>query len=145
MIDFYQDNRKLMIPIQKDGCALLTLLWCDREPWTIEQVNSLYKSATFERFDKDTTIMKSDCYINSWTALMELAGIDAELMEARAELFQPVPMNGFSIGRWFNKRTGYTHFVALDDSARIIWDSLKDSVTVREGIGQSKLIFRWYV
>jgi hypothetical protein len=143
MIDIFQDNRKLMLPIQRDGCALLTLLWFDRAPWTPYQINSLYKAATFERLEKDLTVMRSDCYINSWTALMDLAGIEADLMSARADLAEPVPLNGFSIGRWFNKRTGYTHFVGLDDSARIVYDSLRDSLTVREGAGQSKLLFSW--
>lgn len=43
------------------------------------------------------------------------------------ELPNPVPKNMYTVEKWFNKRTGFTHF------KRRGWDTLESSVTVKEG------------
>ena len=43
------------------------------------------------------------------------------------ELPDSVPEGMFTVEKWFNERTGFTHF------KRRCWDTLKSSVTVKEG------------
>lgn len=43
------------------------------------------------------------------------------------ELPSPVPENMYTVEKWFNERTGFTHF------KRRGWDTLEISVTVKEG------------
>lgn len=43
------------------------------------------------------------------------------------ELPDPVPENMYTVEKWFNERTGFTHF------KRRGWDTLESSVTVKEG------------
>lgn len=37
------------------------------------------------------------------------------------------------IGEFHNDRTGFTHFIAVDENLKIIYDPILDSVTAREG------------
>ena len=39
----------------------------------------------------------------------------------------------FVIGKWHNKRTGYSHFVLMKGPRDVEYDPLGDSVTVKEG------------
>ena len=43
------------------------------------------------------------------------------------KLPEPVPENVFTVEKWFNKRTGFTHF------KRRGFDTLESSITVKEG------------
>lgn len=48
---------------------------------------------------------------------------------------ESIPNSMFTVEKWYNKRTGYTHF-------RRRWgDTLKSSITVKEGILQEYYIF----
>lgn len=49
--------------------------------------------------------------------------------------------NQFEMLEWYNKRTGYGHFTAGNGLGIVTYDSLGESVTVREGVLKSKRIF----
>ena len=45
------------------------------------------------------------------------------------------------IGELFNRRTNFTHFVALDKDFNIVYDPIQNSVTAREGVLKSVRVF----
>lgn len=47
----------------------------------------------------------------------------------------------FVIGKYYNKRTGYSHFVLMKGPREVEYDPLGDSVTVREGDIESYRVF----
>lgn len=48
----------------------------------------------------------------------------------------------FVIGKYHNKRTGYSHFVLMKGPREVSYDPLGDSVTVREGDIESYRVFK---
>lgn len=45
------------------------------------------------------------------------------------------------IGEFYNERTKFTHFVALDDDFKVEYDPIMNSVTAREGVLKTVRVF----
>ena len=75
----------------------------------------------------DLGLIRDDFYCNDQQKILyELTGAKWKKTVLK-KLPDSVPENMYTVEKWFNKRTGFTHF------KRRSWDTLKSSVTVKEG------------
>jgi hypothetical protein len=151
---FNQNSGRLLLPIRNEGCAILSLLYEDKEAWTESQINELYRASIGITFKpkpelEPVVVLREDCYINSWEELMHLAGIEAWYVTgAHVPISTPMPEFGFEIVKWqyfntFYQKT-FKHFIVGNGTDRgIKWDPLGYSNTVRLGAPVDKLIFKW--
>lgn len=78
---------------------------------------------------REHNIIGNDCEILQPAAICERYGINVTV-----EKTKNWPNNAlFVIGKWHNKRTGYSHFVLMKGPRDVEYDPLGDSVTVKEG------------
>lgn len=75
----------------------------------------------------DLGLIRDDFYCNDQQKILyELTGAKWKKTVLK-KLPDSVPENMYTVEKWFNERTGFTHF------KRRGWDTLKSSVTVKEG------------
>lgn len=80
-------------------------------------------------FFKDHTIIGNDCEILQPALICKRYGINVTV-----EKTKNWPSNAlFVIGKYHNKRTGYSHFTLMKGPREVEYDPLGDSVTVKEG------------
>jgi len=51
------------------------------------------------------------------------------------------PEARLKIAQWHNPKTGYSHFVLMKNESEVLFDSLGDSKTVRDGFIESWRLF----
>ena len=77
--------------------------------------------------------------VKNQCAVLELAtGVRWKKAIAPA-LPDPVPEEMYTVEKWYNKRTGYTHF------RRRGYDTVENSVTVRDGARECYYTYSWYI
>jgi len=64
--------------------------------------------------------------------LLELAGISC-IYEGTKSVDYKIKEDEYAIAEMFNAATGYIHFVVIDHKRNIVYDSIKNSVTARDG------------
>lgn len=78
---------------------------------------------------REHSIIGDDCEILQPDKICKRYGINVVV-----EKTKNWPNNAlFVIGKWHNKRTGYSHFVLMKGPREVEYDPLGDSVTVKEG------------
>ena len=82
--------------------------------------------------------MTSDCYVKDPCAILKyLTG--KKYSVKKSEVLDPSA--AIIIGRWYNPATNFHHFVVMDKRNTVVWDSLADSNTVKNGIIESYRLF----
>lgn len=84
---------------------------------------------------------KDGCTVYDPDALLKLAGGKGTVRKVDGASYQCAP-NEKQILQFHNPRTGYYHFVVGDGKGKVTWDSLENSVTVREGMIVSQRIVK---
>ena len=124
--------QKKLENIGKYGCYFLSLL------------KAFKRTADFlELYDKYTAKgwMDSDCYVkNPIDIVVDLSGYNKWNVE-KTTTFKK---GDIVIAYYFNKTTGLHHFVLFDNDNKLIWDSLGQSNTVRNGVIESYRVFTKY-
>lgn len=114
------------------GCYFMSLLYVSSTPYS--------EPATLDELLKyyDTFIargwMDPDCYVKDPCAILEY------LTDKKYSVKKAVVLDTSAdiiIGRWYNPATNLHHFVVMDSNNNVVWDSLKDSNTVRNGVIES--------
>lgn len=116
--------------VWKEGClffALLTILDEEDIKYDLHDVTHFCVKQGYMR--EDGTIMDS-CGL-----LSVLTGTHYE-MEIVSSLPAHIPSTWYTVEKWYNKRTGYTHF------RRRFVDTLVNSTTVKEGSLIAYYIFK---
>ena len=73
--------------------------------------------------------------------LMALAGIKLQYTGSFLPDNFPKKSGQFYIGEFHNNRTGFTHFIAIDENLHIVYDPILNSVTGREGFVKTVRVF----
>lgn len=82
--------------------------------------------------------IEEDCYIKDPVKILKmLTGKNYSVVKQSTALEADL-----IITRFVNKRTGFNHFAITDVNAKVLYDPLGDSVTVKEGYAES---FRMFV
>ena len=72
-------------------------------------------------------LIEKDFYCKDQERILSLFAGEKWKKTVLKELPDPVPENTYTVEKWFNERTGFTHF------KRRGFDTLESSVTVKEG------------
>lgn len=105
------------------GCGFLAML--EQFGYDDKDITRLY----FECIDNG--IIDKDCYVKSWQKLADYLSKE----KYNAVISKNLLPCDFYLEYWYNPRTGYHHFKLPQ------WDSLENSVTVREGYLESYRLF----
>lgn len=113
-----------LLNIGNYGCAFLCA--CKAMNVEIEDIPYYFTKA------KELNIIDRECTVNNWDKLLNLLEHYGKKWSVEiAEVPKPCDI---LIGMYFNPKTRYTHFVLLDNkSHKIIYDGLKNSLTVKNG------------
>lgn len=118
------------------GCYFLSLLYVRNIPYS-EPAN-LDEILTYYDTFVEIGWMDPDCYVKDPCAILKyLTGKKYSVkkdvvLDTRADIV---------MGRWYNPATNLHHFVVMDKHNNVVWDSLEDSSTVRDGVIESYRMF----
>jgi hypothetical protein len=122
--------------VGEEGCYALTLCKIAEVEGYLnipvyKTLKAIVKGVSEGCIKEDMTVLDGAMFLRhitgeSWTKEYKDAG------------YKPVK-GDYLIAEWFNKRTGKTHFTL---EYPVKWNSLKDSVTVREGVIRSYRLYR---
>lgn len=126
----YQGTQTMLKQLGNTGCLLLCLLSIAEEVINdnIDTISACKKLLADGCVDDEFFCKDQE------RALFLLTGKKWK-KEIRRELPSSVPINMYTVERWYNERTGYTHF------KRRGYDTLVSSVTVKEGMLTSYYIY----
>lgn len=114
------------------GCYFMSLLYVSEVPYS--ELTSLDELLKYY----DTFIAKGwmdeDCYVKDPCAILNF--LTGKKYSVKKDVVLDTSAD-IVIGRWYNPATNLHHFVVMDKHNTVVWDSLKDSYTVRNGIIES--------
>ncbi len=118
------------------GCYFMSLLYVSNTPYsevpTLDELLKYYDAFIANGW------MDPDCYVKDPCAILKYLTGKKYTVKKDSILD---PGANIIIGRWYNSATNLHHFVVMDRDNNVIWDSLKDSTTVRNGIIESYRLF----
>ena len=119
--------QKFCLEIGNFGCYLISIYKAILN--TSSDACILARIANDYDYFKEHNIIGDDCEILQPDKICERYGINVTV-----EKTKNWPSNAlFVIGKWHNKRTGYSHFTLMKGPKEVEYDPLGDSVTVKEG------------
>lgn len=119
----YKGTQTVMKNTGESGCLFLSLLSIAEE----------YRGTPIDFIDAynkcvEKGLLKKDLFCNDQEKILEtFTGKKWKKTVLKELPDHPVPENMYTVEKWFNKRTGFTHF------KRRMFDTLESSVTVKEG------------
>lgn len=105
----------------KEGCYFFTLLTI------LDELGIQYDMHAITRFAIDNNYIKADGYVLEPLLFLKVATGKRFTMKVVQTLPDNIADNQFTIEKWYNAATGYTHF------KRRFVDTLIDSLTVKNG------------
>lgn len=121
--------QKKLEKIGLEGCYFLSILHACNV--TDERIISIYDHCVKNGW------MLEDCYIENPEAIVKFL-LRKEVICYKSDKDETDAL--FRVARYYNDRTGYSHFVLVTDNG--IWDPRGSSVTVKEGRIVDYRIFR---
>lgn len=118
------------------GCYFLSLLYVRSKPYS-EPAN-LDEILTYYDTFVEMGWMDSDCYVKDPCAILKY--LTGKKYTVKKDVVLD-PNANIIIGRWYNPTTNLRHFVVMDRYNMVVWDSLGDSSTVRDGVIESYRLF----
>lgn len=119
--------QKFCLEIGNYGCYLISIYKAILNTSTDACI--LARIANDYDYFREHSIIGDDCEILQPEMICRHYGINVVV-----EKTKKWPSNAlFVIGKWHNKRTGYTHFVLMKGPREVEYDPLGNSVTVKEG------------
>lgn len=147
----HQTDSQLTHYINKYGCFFMCI--CYWIKWQISKVEPSYDflNKTWEDaiakgiisgdMNKDGDLDDgNEALILDKNKLLELAGIPLTCLGSFGP-HDPIPSNMHVIGEFYNDKTKFTHFVALDNEKKAVYDPILNSRTYREGILRTVRLF----
>lgn len=112
------------------GCYFMSLLYVsfDSELTSLDELLKYYDTFIVRGW------MEPDCYVKDPCAILEYLTGKKYAVKKDTVLD---PSASIIIGRWYNPATNFHHFVVMDRDNTVVWDSLVDSNTVKNGIIES--------
>lgn len=119
--------QKFCLEIGNYGCYLISIYKAILKSSSDDCI--LARIANDYDYFKKNNIIGNDCEILQPALICKRYGINVTV-----EKTKNWPSNAlFVIGKWYNKRTGYSHFTLMKGPRDVEYDPLGDSVTVKEG------------
>lgn len=119
--------QKFCLEIGNYGCYLISIYKAILN--TSIDACILARIANDYDYFKEHSIIGNDCEILQPEMICKRYGINVVV-----EKTKNWPSNAlFVIGKWHNKRTGYSHFVLMKGPRDVQYDPLGNSITVKEG------------
>jgi len=116
--------------VRQSGCYLYCLI-----------VGSGYSPLSIDSFYPPFLkkgLIQEDCFIlNPCRILEDLTGQKYRVIKTK--IYDPEAR--LKIAQWHNPKTGYSHFVLMKNESEVLFDSLGDSKTVRDGFIESWRLF----
>lgn len=119
------------------GCYFMSLLYVSKVPYS--ELTSLDELLKYYDTFIEKGWMTNDCYIKNPCAILEYLTSKKYSVKKDAVLDTSASI---IIGRWHNPATNFHHFVVMDKDNTVVWDSLDDSNTVKNGILESYRLFK---
>lgn len=127
--------QKFCLELGNYGCYLISIYKAILKTSTDACI--LARIANDYDYLRDHIIIGNDCEILQPAKICERYGINVTV-----EKTKKWPSNAlFVVGKWYNKRTGYSHFTLMKGPRDVEYDPLGDSTTVREGEVESYRAF----
>lgn len=118
------------------GCYFMSLLYVRNKPYS--EPATLDELLRYYDLFISKGLMDPDCYVKDPCAILNyLTG--KKYTVKKSEVLDPTA--DIIIGRWYNPATNFHHFVVMDRANNVVWDSLADSNTVKNGIIESYRLF----
>lgn len=118
------------------GCYFMSLLYVRNipysEPATLDELLKYYDTFIARGW------MDPDCYVKDPCAILKF--LTGKKYTVKKDVVLD-PSASIVIGRWYEPTTNFHHFVVMDRDNTVVWDSLKDSHTVKNGIIESYRLF----
>ena len=118
------------------GCYFMSLLYVRNKPYS-EPAN-LDEILTYYDTFVEIGWMDPDCYVKDPCAILNY--LTGKKYSVKKDVVLD-PSANIIIGRWYNPDTNFHHFVVMDRANNVVWDSLADSNTVKNGIIESYRLF----
>lgn len=118
------------------GCYFMSLLYVSEVPYS--ELTSLDELLKYYDTFIENGWMNPDCYIKNPCAILEY------FIRKKYTVKKDVVLDTSAdivIGRWYNPTTNFHHFVVMDKHNTVVWDSLVDSNTVKNGVIESYRLF----
>lgn len=143
-----QLHPKLDKNIKKYGCYFMSLAFFSGRDWRAEELNKIWETCIKKGYitgdlnkDGDMDDANEAIIVNPDGVCKEL-GLNYKYIGKHSEAHDPVPDNYIAIGRFYNKRTKFTHFVVINKYKSVIFDPIPNSITVREGVLNGMRLFK---
>jgi hypothetical protein len=135
----FQTDKGYLGVIQRAGCVFLSYLYvaCDekKKPLSVDQVNEVFGDALEAR------VVRGDGTVNDPDWIFRKMGVKLSGFCRHAPATMVVARPLRIVRQYRNNRTGYSHaVVGYPELDRIQWDSLQNSVTVREGFSTQQIV-----
>ena len=134
MVKTDMNLQKLCLEIGNYGCYLISIYKA-----ILDTTDACILARIITDYDyfRKNNIIGDDCEILQPDKICKHYGVNVTV-----EKTKNWPNNAlFVIGKYHNKRTGYSHFVLMKGPQEIKYDPLGDSVTVKEGYVESYRAF----
>ena len=115
------------------GCYFLCLLYIAfrREP-TLEEMIVYYDSFTATGWMDEDCFVKNPCAILNFFTGKEYSVVKGSVLDTSATHI---------IGYFYNTNTNLHHFVVMGKDNKVLWDSIENSNTVKNGFVESYRMF----
>lgn len=135
----YQNNPKLDLYIQKYGCYYMSLYFHSGKIYSAAKLNEIWNRCISLGYitgdmngDGDLDDYNEAVMVNPSGVAKEL-GLPYKYIGKHSEGTDKIPNGYIAVGCFYNDRTKFTHFVAINKYKTVIYDPIPNSVTVREG------------
>lgn len=133
--------------IQKYGCYFMSLAFHTGKNFTAEELNKIWDMCIEKGYisgdlNKDGDFDDSgEAIILNPNGVCLLLGLKYRYVGKHNLGTDKIIPGYIAVGCFFNKRTNFRHFVAINRYKTVIFDPIPNSVTVREGIMESMRLF----
>jgi len=145
-----QTDKGLKKDMNKYSCYFMSIAYAVGKEFTAEELNYIWDKCISlgyisgdQNFDNDLDD-KGEAEIQDPNGVAKLLGAKLIYINQHVLPTQAIPDSCYAIGRFFNPRTGFGHFVVIDKNKNVVYDPLGNSITVRDGYLESMRLFKRY-
>lgn len=143
-----QTDSRLDIYIRKYGCYFMSLAYHTGRDFTPERLNHIWADCIKRGFisgdkngDGDLDDNGEAIIVNP-NGVCRMLGLDYTYMDRHFPATDLIPRTYKAVGCYYNPRTKFRHFVAINPDKTVVFDPIENSVTVREGYLESLRLYR---
>lgn len=133
--------------IQKYGCYFMSLAYHTGREFTADELNRIWERCISLGYitgdvNKDGDLDDSgEAIIVDPNGVCSMLGLAYRYTGKHNQGSDHIMENYIAVGCFYNKRTKFRHFVAVNRYKTVIYDPIPNSVTVREGVLESLRLF----